>query len=143
MEFDRLQLATHGEELQPSAPTHTPLQCSRTTFNHLSWESVFREVVKQLFTRPDVSSSQCRLVIAWSSLTSPTRSTAFIVTPCWMRCLRRVPGIYKFCHLAYSQPSSLTYDGRTIMSQEGSQQGDPLGPVQFCTTIQPLLIVSG
>ena len=86
MEFDRLQLAIHGDELQPSAPTHTPLKCSRTTFNHLSWESVFREVVKRLFTRPEDSSSQCRLVIAWSSWTFPTRSTAFIATPCWMRC---------------------------------------------------------
>jgi hypothetical protein len=54
--------------------------------------------------------------------------------------LRKVPGIYKFCHLAYCKPSSLTYDGRTIISQEGSQQGDPLGPVLFCSTIQPLLI---
>ena len=54
--------------------------------------------------------------------------------------LRRVPGIYKFCHLAYSMPSSLAYDGRTVMSMEGSQQGDPLGPALFCTTIQPLLL---
>jgi hypothetical protein len=29
------------------------------------------------------------------------------------------PGIYKFCHLAYSQPSILAFGGRTIRSEEG------------------------
>ena len=28
----------------------------------------------------------------------------------------------------------------TISSQEGPQQGDPLGPLLFCNTIQPLLL---
>jgi Reverse transcriptase (RNA-dependent DNA polymerase) len=51
----------------------------------------------------------------------------------------RVPGIYKFCHLSYSQPSVLSYAGRVILSQLGPQQGDPLGPALFCNTIQQLL----
>jgi len=46
---------------------------------------------------------------------------------------QRVPSIYKFCHLSYSQPSVLAYMDRVILSQEGSQQGDPLGPAMFCT----------
>jgi hypothetical protein len=49
------------------------------------------------------------------------------------------PGIYKFCHLAYSQPSILAFGSRTIRSEEGPQQGDPLGAALFCETIQPLL----
>jgi len=50
------------------------------------------------------------------------------------------PGIYKFCHLAYSQPSTLTFGGRIVHSEEGPQQGDdPLGAALFCETIQPLL----
>ena len=49
------------------------------------------------------------------------------------------PGIYKFCHLAYSQPSVLAFSGRTICSEEGPQQGNPLGAALFCETIQPLL----
>jgi hypothetical protein len=49
------------------------------------------------------------------------------------------PGVYRFLHLAYSQPSVLTYKGRSILSQEGLQQGDPLGASQFCSAIQPLL----
>jgi len=52
----------------------------------------------------------------------------------------RVPGIYRFCHLAYSQPSQLIYGGHTIMSQEGPQQGDPLGASLFCNAAQPLLL---
>jgi hypothetical protein len=52
----------------------------------------------------------------------------------------RVPGIYKFCLLSYNTPSILLYADRTILSQEGPQQGDPLGPALFCTAIQPLLL---
>ena len=49
------------------------------------------------------------------------------------------PGIYKFCHLAYSQPSILAFGDRTVRSEEGPQQGDPLGAALFCETIQPML----
>jgi hypothetical protein len=50
-----------------------------------------------------------------------------------------VPEIYAFCHLAYSGHSSLKFGSRLISSQEGVQQGDPLGPLIFCLTIHPLL----
>jgi hypothetical protein len=53
---------------------------------------------------------------------------------------QRIPGIYKFCHLCYSQPSLLLYAGRIILSQEGPQQGDPLSASLFCNTEQPLLL---
>ena len=48
-----------------------------------------------------------------------------------------VAGIYRFCHLAYSQPSVIRFDTRTILSQEGPHQGDPLGPLLFCVSIHP------
>jgi len=48
-----------------------------------------------------------------------------------------VPGIYRFYHLAYSQPSVLRFDTRTILSEEGPHQGDPLGPLLFCVSIHP------
>jgi len=48
-----------------------------------------------------------------------------------------VPGIYQFCHLAYSQPSVLRFDTRTILSQEGPRLGDPLAPLLFCVSIHP------
>ena len=53
---------------------------------------------------------------------------------------QRVAGIYKFCLLSYEKPSILAYARRTILSQEGPQQGDPLGPALFCNAIQPLLM---
>jgi hypothetical protein len=53
--------------------------------------------------------------------------------------LEKVPGIYKFCHSSYNKPSELVYGGYTIYSKEGPQQGDPLGPLLFCGTINPLL----
>ena len=52
---------------------------------------------------------------------------------------RDVPEIYNFCHSAYSGTSLLQYGEWLIESQEGVQQGDPIGPLLFCLTIQPLL----
>ena len=54
--------------------------------------------------------------------------------------LEKVPGIYKFCHFSYCKPSELVYSGHTILSHEGPQQGDPLGPLLFCGFIHPLLL---
>ena len=49
------------------------------------------------------------------------------------------PDIYKFCHLAYNQTSILQFGQHTIYSEEGVQQGDPLGSLLFCLTVHPLL----
>ena len=51
-----------------------------------------------------------------------------------------VPEIYKFCHLSYDSSSTLSFNNHTISSQEGVQQGDPLGPLLFCLSIHPLLL---
>jgi len=56
-----------------------------------------------------------------------------------MSVLSRVPELYAYCYSAYSHPSSLFYGSYVISSEEGPQQGDPLGPLLFCNTIQPLL----
>ena len=45
------------------------------------------------------------------------------------------PSIYPLAHSAYSASSSLLWDNTTIMSAEGVQQGDPLGPLLFCLAI--------
>ena len=50
-----------------------------------------------------------------------------------------LPELYAFCCSSYSQPSFLFFGSHTILSQEGPQQGDPLGPLLFCLTIHPLL----
>ena len=50
-----------------------------------------------------------------------------------------LPDIYRFCHLAYQQTSILKYGQQAIDSQEGVQQGDPLGPLLFCLAVHPLL----
>ena len=47
--------------------------------------------------------------------------------------------MYAFCLSSYFQPSHLYFGSYIILSQEGPQQGDPLGPLLFCCAISPLL----
>ena len=65
-------------------------------------------------------------------------------------CLRRdkmlaavkgsAPELFKFILSAYVNPSALYCGDQVIMSSEGVQQGDPLGPLLFCLTIQLLVL---
>ena len=50
-----------------------------------------------------------------------------------------IPQLDSFCSLAYEQPSVLRYGERQILSSDGVQQGDPLGPLLFSLTLHPLL----
>ena len=52
--------------------------------------------------------------------------------------LNHVPELYPFVHSAYSSPSTLFWADKTIQSEEGVQQGDPLGPLLFCLGIHRL-----
>jgi len=52
----------------------------------------------------------------------------------------QLPKINRFCHLAYQNTSLLKYLSEIVESQEGVQQGVPLGPLLFCSTIQPLVV---
>ena len=51
----------------------------------------------------------------------------------------RVPELLPYCYSAYANLSVLYFGQYIIMSQEGPQQGDPLDPLLFCNTIQPML----
>ena len=53
---------------------------------------------------------------------------------------KSVPDAYVFIHMAYATTSNLQYGPEIIFSEEGVQQGDPLGPTLFCLTIHPLLV---
>ena len=57
--------------------------------------------------------------------------------------LRRVadmaPDLYKYvCH-AYATETSLAFGSFEIVSKEGVQQGDPLGPLLFCLCLHPII----
>ena len=79
----------------------------------------------------------------------PTAITAFTakISECvqaatsWMRSNRLQPNpeLYAFCLSSYAQPSFLFFGLHVILSQEGPQQGDPLAPLLFCTTVHPLI----
>lgn len=52
---------------------------------------------------------------------------------------QNVPELLPFCYSAYRNVSMLKFGQKLVPSQEGIQQGDPLGPLLFCLTIQPIL----
>ena len=49
------------------------------------------------------------------------------------------PGAFNYIKLAYDQPSTLLCQNQSLLSAEGAQQGDPLGPLLFCLAIQPII----
>jgi len=51
----------------------------------------------------------------------------------------RLPDLYPYWTSVYSQPSFLFYGSFILLSSEGPQQGDPLGPLLFSNTVQPIL----
>lgn len=50
-----------------------------------------------------------------------------------------LPALYPFIHSCYSNLSYLRFGEFTLMSDEGPQQGDPLGPLLFCCTAMSLV----
>ena len=53
--------------------------------------------------------------------------------------LEYAPDLFPFVHSPYERPSSLFCGDGILMSEEGVQQGDPLGPLLFCLTIHPMV----
>ena len=51
----------------------------------------------------------------------------------------QAPELYAYSYSAYGQPSLLYFGPFTLLSSEGPQQGDPLGPLLFSLSVQPLL----
>ena len=45
-----------------------------------------------------------------------------------------LPELYPFVHMCYANASLLNFGEFLLMSDEGAQQGDPLGPLMFCAS---------
>ena len=50
-----------------------------------------------------------------------------------------VPELLTFATSPLSDPSDLMFGDFHLSSEEGAQQGNPLGPLYFCLAIKPLL----
>ena len=51
----------------------------------------------------------------------------------------RVPELHAYCRSADSQSSCLYFGPYIVLSEEGTQQGDPISSMLFCNTIHPVL----
>jgi len=47
--------------------------------------------------------------------------------------------MFPYCCTSYAHPSLLFHGPDVVVSQEGTQQGDPVGSLLFSNTLQPLL----
>jgi len=51
-----------------------------------------------------------------------------------------IPEIYRLVYSVFSCEPVLTFGSHEILSSEGAHQGDPLGSLEFCEAIHPLLL---
>ena len=52
---------------------------------------------------------------------------------------RDIPELYSFAHASYSCRPISRHGSSVIRSEEETQQGDPMGPLEFCIALQPIL----
>ena len=56
------------------------------------------------------------------------------------QCRHHFPGLSRWAEWCYAQPSKLFFGPETISSENGVQQGDPIGPLLFALALQPILL---
>ena len=54
----------------------------------------------------------------------------------------KTPELYRFVHASLACSPKLTYGSESIISDEGSQQGDPLSSLKYCDAAQPTLLAA-
>jgi hypothetical protein len=94
-----------------------------------------RSVLHQSSTNPANWKNQVVLKVDLANAFNNVSRDAFlrIIDHCF-------PELSHFANLAYNHTPILRFGEHKILSAEGVQQGDPLGPIFFCFVLQPLIL---
>ena len=121
--------------ISSDSPLHATPQLRRLTYGAMS-----------LPCPPEAAAHSARKFLSFPSADSVLIKIDFknafntIRRDCILESVRvRIPDIFNFCKLAYGDASYLSFRGTEILSQEGCQQGDPLGPLLFSLTLHPII----
>jgi hypothetical protein len=93
-------------------------------------EAITRRLQRELKADPGLCVLQVDMSDAFNSLDR----TAML-----QRVHVKSPALSAWAHFCYAQPSPLFVGESVLLSQRGSQQGDPLGPALFALAIQPVI----
>ena len=91
-------------------------------------------VARQWFQRNTGDHDRALLKVDFENAFNTIDRTAFL-----QACRHQFPGLSPWVEWCYAEPTLLQFGSRTINSESGVQQGDPLGPLLFSLALQPLL----
>ena len=92
------------------------------------------ETTRQWYNRNKGNLSAILVKVDFSNAFNCVDRQAFLV-----QCRHHFPGLSRWAEWCYGQPSKLYFGGATIPSENGVQQGDPIGPLLFALALQPVL----
>ncbi|XP_056686000.1 uncharacterized protein [Spinacia oleracea] len=96
-------------------------------------EAILHAVNRLVEAKGEVSSMSMLLVDFSNAFNLIDRSTML------REVQRRCPSLSPWVEFCFVRPARLYYEGSVLLSSQGVQQGDPLGPLLFALTLHPLI----
>ena len=114
-----------GDDWRQIAPAPTPSTPWLTILHPSKWVLGFQVAVRPLYTPLGVSSPTCPYDYITAKLDF-SNAFNYLHRDAVLETVNEIiPELYRFCHLTYSQHSTLQFGELSLSSQQGPQQGDP------------------